>query len=252
MTVPTPIQQRIRILDARGVSWRRIAREVGVSRQTVRKYAQLEDCSPKPPVRAESRSKLDPYKPLIDKWLEADRFMPRKQRHTARRVYDRLVAEQGFDGSYPIVQRYVKRWRQEHRVPGEGYLELEWSPGVMQVDFGLAQAAVAGNRTDVHCLVVSFPHSNMRYAVALPGENAECVCEGLRVAFEHIGVAPRVMVSVRRHRRGAPGRVGRDHRGGRVPGGSSSITGSRSGSAIPPAAGRRAVWRTRSGSCAAM
>ena len=55
MTVPTPIQQRIRILDARGVSWRRIAREVGVSRQTVRKYAQLEDCSPKPPVRAESR-----------------------------------------------------------------------------------------------------------------------------------------------------------------------------------------------------
>ena len=194
MTVPTPIQQRIRILDARGVSWRRIAREVGVSRQTVRKYAQLEDCSPKPPVRAESRSKLDPYKPLIDKWLEADRFMPRKQRHTARRVYDRLVAEQGFDGSYPIVQRYVKRWRQEHRVPGEGYLELEWSPGVMQVDFGLAQAVIAGNRTDVHCLVVSFPHSNMRYAVALPGENAECVCEGLRVVFDHAGVAPRVMV----------------------------------------------------------
>ena len=165
-----------------------------MSRQTVRKYAQLEDCSPKPPVRAESRSKLDPYKPLIDKWLEADRFMPRKQRHTARRVYDRLVAEQGFDGSYPIVQRYVKRWRQEHRVPGEGYLELEWSPGVMQVDFGLAQAAVAGNRTDVHCLVVSFPHSNMRYAVALPGENAECVCEGLRVVFDHAGVAPLVMV----------------------------------------------------------
>lgn len=120
--------------------------------------------------------------------------MPRKQRHTARRVYDRLVAEQGFDGSYPIVQRYVKRWRQEHRVPGEGYLELEWSPGVMQVDFGLAQAAVAGNRTDVHCLVVSFPHSNMRYAVALPGENAECVCEGLRVVFDHAGVAPLVMV----------------------------------------------------------
>ena len=194
MTVPTPIQQRIRILDARGVSWRRIAREVGVSRQTVRKYAQLEDCSPEPPVRAESRSKLDPYKPLIDKWLEADRFMPRKQRHTARRVYDRLVAEQGFDGSYPIVQRYVKRWRQEHRVPGEGYLELEWSPGVMQVDFGLAQAVIAGNRTDVHCLVVSFPHSNMRYAVALPGENAECVCEGLRVVFDHAGVAPLVMV----------------------------------------------------------
>ena len=121
MTVPTPIQQRIRILDARGVSWRRISKEVGVSRQTVRKYAQLEDCSPEPPARPAAVSKLDPYKPLIDKWLEADRFMPRKQRHTARRVYDRLVEEQGFDGSYQIVQRYVKRWRQEHRLPGDGY-----------------------------------------------------------------------------------------------------------------------------------
>ena len=160
MTVPTPIQQRIRILDARGVSWRRISKEVGVSRQTVRKYAQLEDCSPEPPARPAAVSKLDPYKPLIGKWLEADRFMPRKQRHTARRVYDRLVEEQGFDGSYQIVQRYVKRWRQEHRLPGDGYLELEWSPGVMQADFGLAQAVVAGSRTDVHCLVASFPHSN--------------------------------------------------------------------------------------------
>ena len=121
MTVPTPIQQRIRILDARGVSWRRISKEVGVSRQTVRKYAQLEDCSPEPPARPAAVSKLDPYKPLIGKWLEADRFMPRKQRHTARRVYDRLVEEQGFDGSYQIVQRYVKRWRQEHRLPGDGY-----------------------------------------------------------------------------------------------------------------------------------
>ena len=194
MTVPTPIQQRIRILDARGVSWRRISKEVGVSRQTVRKYAQLEDCSPEPPARPAAVSKLDPYKPLIGKWLEADRFMPRKQRHTARRVYDRLVEEQGFDGSYQIVQRYVKRWRQEHRLPGDGYLELEWSPGVMQADFGLAQAVVAGSRTDVHCLVASFPYSNMRYAVALPGENAECVCEGLLEVFEQIGAVPPVLV----------------------------------------------------------
>ena len=217
MTVPTPIQQRIRILDARGVSWRRISREVGVSRQTVRKYAQLEDCSPEPPARPAAVSKLDPYKPLIGKWLEADRFMPRKQRHTARRVYDRLVEEQGFDGSYQIVQRYVKRWRQEHRLPGDGYLELEWSPGVMQADFGLAQAVVAGSRTDVHCLVASFPYSNMRYAVALPGENAECVCEGLLEVFEHIGAVPPVLGARQRHRRGAPGLVGQDRGGGGVP-----------------------------------
>ena len=251
MTVPTPIQQRIRILDARGVSWRRISREVGVSRQTVRKYAQLEDCSPEPPARPAAVSKLDPYKPLIGKWLEADRFMPRKQRHTARRVYDRLVEEQGFDGSYQIVQRYVKRWRQEHRLPGDGYLELEWSPGVMQADFGLAQAVVAGSRTDVHCLVASFPYSNMRYAVALPGENAECVCEGLLGVFEHIGAVPPVLVPGRRHRRGAPGLVGQDRGGGGVPEVRRASPDRGRVSAIRARATRRAAWRTRSGSCAA-
>ena len=65
MTVSTPVQQHIRILDAQGVSWRRIAKEVGVSRQTVRKYAELEDCSPKPPEHAKAKSKLDPFKPVM-------------------------------------------------------------------------------------------------------------------------------------------------------------------------------------------
>ena len=251
MTVPTPIQQRIRVLDARGVSWRRISKEVGVSRQTVRKYAQMEDCSPEPPMRPAAVSKLDPYKPLIDKWLEADRFMPRKQRHTARRVYDRLVEEQGFDGSYQIVQRYVKRWRQEHRLPGDGYLELEWSPGVMQADFGLAQAVVAGSRTDVHCLVTSFPHSNMRYAVALPGRE-----RGVRAPW---GCSRCSSTSAPCRRCWCPTTPPARRTGSRGTGswwwrcsrGSSRITGSRSGSAIRARATRRAAWRTRSGSCAA-
>jgi transposase len=137
---------------------------------------------------------MDPFAGIVDKWLASDRFMPRKQRHTAKRVYDRLVAEEGFGGSYSMVQRYVKRWHRDHRLPSDGYLELQWDPGVAQVDFGQAQAVVAGDRTTVHCLVVSFPFSNMRYALALPGENAECVCSGLRAVFEHAGAVPRVVV----------------------------------------------------------
>ena len=87
MTVSTPVRQHIRILDAQGVSWRRMAREVGVSRQTAGKHAELEDCSPKPPEHAKAKSKPDPFKPVIDKWLESDRLMPCKQRHTAMRVW---------------------------------------------------------------------------------------------------------------------------------------------------------------------
>lgn len=43
----------------------------------------------------------------------------------------------------------------------------------------------------MHCLVATFPHSNMRYVAAMPGENAECVCEGLAQIFDHIGMPPR-------------------------------------------------------------
>lgn len=144
MTKPVSIQQRIRILDAQGVSWREIARRLGVSRDTVRKYATMEDCSPKPAVRKGRRSLIDAYSGTVDSWLSADGLMPRKQRHTARRVYARLVEEEGFEGSYSSVQRYVKRWREEHRSDGDGYLELDWSAGVMQVDFGEAVATIGG------------------------------------------------------------------------------------------------------------
>lgn len=105
-------------------------------------------------------------------------MMPRKQRHTAKRVFDRLVAEYGFDGSYSGVRRYVKAWREANREVSDGYLRLECDPGVMQVDFGVALADVAGREHTVHVLVASLPYSNMGYAVAVPGENAECLCQG--------------------------------------------------------------------------
>ena len=57
-------------------------------------------------------------------------------------------------------------------------MRLEWAAGSMQVDFGVARARIAGEMADVHCLVVSLPYSNMRLCVALPGENAECLCHG--------------------------------------------------------------------------
>lgn len=109
-------------------------------------------------------------------------------------MYARLVEGEGFQGSYLTVQRYVRKWREEHRPDGDGYLELDWHAGAMQVDFGEAVATIGGGDVRVHCLVATFPHSNMRYVAAMPGENAECVCEGLARIFDRIGMAPRVLV----------------------------------------------------------
>ena len=58
----------------------------------------------------------------------------------------------------------------------------------------MARARIAGEMADVHCLVASLPYSNMRLCVALPGENAECLCHGLMLVFEHIGGVPPVIV----------------------------------------------------------
>ena len=143
-----------------------------MDRATVAKYADMDDMTPKPPMDRRQGSKIDPYAALVDGWLEADRRPPRKQRHTAKRVHDRLRAETEYDGEYTTTPGYVRRWREANRRGSDGYGEL----------------------VDDHCLVVTFPHSNMRYVTSLPGENAECLCHGLVEVFEHIGGVPPVIV----------------------------------------------------------
>lgn len=184
-----PIQERIRTLDADGMPGRKIAAQLRVSRNTVAKYVNQVDFSPSPPA-AQVSSLVDAYANTVEEWLLDDLRQPRKQRHTGRRVYDRLVTEHGFVGSYSTVQRWVKRWRQARMLPGDGYIELEWEPGSAQADFGEAVAIIRGKRVVTHMLVVTWPYSNTRYAVVLPGETAECVCDGLRTIFEHVGRAP--------------------------------------------------------------
>lgn len=176
------------------MSHARIARELHVSRTTVVKYASREDFSPRPAGRA-GRTLIDSgYAEIVEGWLTADLRLPRKQRHTAMRVWQRLRDEHGFEGSYPSVQRWVKRWRERHRAESEGYARLAWAPGTAQVDFGQARASIAGVERVVHFLVVSYPYSNMRYVAALPGETSGCVCHGLGEVFARVGMAPRVVV----------------------------------------------------------
>ena len=77
MAIPMPIVQDIRRLDRQGMSRAQIARRLHVDRGTVAKYADMEDCSPKPKADRRYGSKIDPYAHLVDEWLEADRLLPR-------------------------------------------------------------------------------------------------------------------------------------------------------------------------------
>lgn len=193
MAIPMPKQENIRKMDAMGISSRKIAEKCGVSRNTVAKYVNKSDYSLKP-AAVNPKSIVDNYSNVLEEWLLEDLLMPRKQRHTAKRIFDRLVAQHSYDGSYSTVSRWVKRWKMGRATAGDGFSELEWGPGFAQADFGVADAIIQGTQTIVHLLVVTFPFSNTRYAVALPGENAECVCEGLKTIFEHVGAAPHTIV----------------------------------------------------------
>lgn len=180
-----------------GESIASIARAVGASEPTVRKYARMEDLSPEPPRRREPESEvLAPYEETIDSWLDDDCRNWRKQRHTATRVYVRLRDEEGYTGSYSTVQRYVKRRREEmarerERRDAEGFLTLRWLPGEVQVDFGEADFRVRGVVTRGEYLTVTFPHSNVGLTQVFWGETAECVCQGLLNVFEFVGGVPR-------------------------------------------------------------
>lgn len=113
--IDMPTISMIRQRRARGDSVAKIARETGVSEPTVRKYLKKDDFAPKIPLTARRPSVIDPYRDAIEAMLDEDSRTWRKQRHTARRVYDRLVAERGYGSSCSTVRRYVKRrgrrWR---------------------------------------------------------------------------------------------------------------------------------------------
>lgn len=184
--------ETIKELQAKGHGPVAIAERLNISRKTVSKYMAEEAFQEKPKKepKAEHPSKLDPFKPLIQQWLEEDRKNRYKQRHTAMRIHKRLSEEcSGYDASYPLVQRYVRSLR-EHRYQ-EGTLELEWRPGEAQVDFGEADFYDAsGEKRMYKFLCVSFPYSNAGYVQLFGGETAECVAHGLQDLFHRIGGVP--------------------------------------------------------------
>src|ERR687894_717076 len=141
----------------------------------------------KPPARTE----LDGFTCVIDRILEEDRGRPRKQRHTARRVFQRIKAEHGFAGGETIVKAYVR----ERRLRGrEMFVPLVHPPGHGQADFGEAVAVVGGEERKIHFFCLDLPHSDACFVKAYPAETVEAFCDGHNAAFSFFGGVPRSML----------------------------------------------------------
>ena len=170
-----------------GMSTREAARVFGLHRDTVRKMLKY---SVPPGYRRRSpprRPKIDPYRGVIDRILDEDRSRPRKQRHTAKRIYERLRDEHGFPGRYTIVKDYVRERRLRTR---EMYVPLSHAPGHAQCDFGQAKAVIAGVERTVHYFVLDLPHSDGCFVKAYPAETTEAFCDGHVSAFSLLGGVP--------------------------------------------------------------
>lgn len=134
-----------------------------------------------------ARPKLAPFAPRIAEILEADKQAPKKQRHTAKRIFERLRDEDGYDGSYESVKEAVRAWRERGR---EVFLPLSHPPGEAQVDFGFAEIDLAGERTQVALFVLTLAYSDAFFMQAFPRECTEVFQEGHRRAFEFFGSVP--------------------------------------------------------------
>ena len=135
-----------------------------------------------------AKPKIDKFLPVIHQILVDDRQAPKKQRHTAWRIFQRLQDEQQFSGQYTIVKDAVRAWKQSHQ---EVFLPLSHPAGEAQVDFGEATIRLAGQETKVALFVMTLPYSGAIFMQAFPRECTETFLEGHRRAFEYFGGVPR-------------------------------------------------------------
>jgi len=177
--------------EKEGKSIQAISGILDIDWRTSKKYADCEDFNLVVPQRRKrSRPVMGPYETIVDAWLLADRKLPRKQRHTAKRIYDRLIQEYDFNGGERTVREYVSLRKQQLGQEDEVFAQLSHPMGHTQADFGEFYAFSNGSLMAFQYLVLSFPYSNAGFAQVLPGENSECLLEGLKWIFQHLGGVP--------------------------------------------------------------
>jgi transposase len=173
------------------MSEREAARQFGLARETVRKMLRY---SAPPGYRRQQpagRPKLDAWVATIDQILEDDKTRVKKQRHTAKRIFERLRDEHSYAGGYTIVKDYVRLRKLSQR---EMFVPLEHPPGDAQADFGEAQVVIGGVERKAHYLAVDLPQSDDCFVMAFPAETTEAFLEGHNHAFAYFGGVPRTIL----------------------------------------------------------
>lgn len=173
-----------------GLSIRAIHRQLKVDRKTIRKA--IVEPIPKPYQLKQPRPApvLGPYEARISELLEESENLPRKQRYTAKKIYQ-IIQKEGYQGCEGGVHNYVCRQRKK-RKRKEAFLPLEFDAGQdAQVDWGQAAVRLAGQEIQAHFLSMRLNYSKARFVMAFPFEKQEAFFEGHIQGFHFFGGVPR-------------------------------------------------------------
>jgi len=171
-----------------------IAREWHVHKRTVR--AALDNAVPATRKQPERTSTvLTPtFRAIIKGWLEADREAPRKQRHTARRIFDRLVREHDFPGAESTVRQCVREMRRGIALVREAFVPRDHAPGEeAEVDFYEAMLDLPMGRTKAYCFEMRACFSGRAFHMAFPALTQQALLEAHVAAFAHFGAVFQVI-----------------------------------------------------------
>ena len=169
------------------MSIKKACKKYELNYRTIRKVLD----NPEPPTdrkkSVREKPKLDPFIPIIHEIIESDKSVHKKQRHSGKRIFERLRDEYGYEGGITIVKDEIHRYKQRQ---AEVFMPLHHEPGTAQFDFGEAKAIYRGREIKVMFCVMSLPHSDAFFCQAFPSECTETFQEGHVRAFEFFGGVP--------------------------------------------------------------
>ena len=170
-----------------GASKRSIRRDYNIGSEALEKILANSEPPGYRQQAARPKPKLGEFLGVIDEILEADKTAPPKQRHTARRIFERLRDEYGYTGCSSQVRAAVARERLRRK---EVYVPLSHPPGHAQFDFGEATVIIAGVEQKVALAVMTLPYSDAYFLSAYPRECTETFHAGHLAGFEFFGAVP--------------------------------------------------------------
>ena len=155
--------------------------------RTIRKVLD----NPEPPAHRKKtvrpKPKLEPFIPIIHEIIESDKTVHKKQRHTGRKIFERLRDEHDYEGGITVVKDEIRRYKLSQ---SEVFMPLHHAPGWAQFDFGEAKAVYRDRDIKVMFCVMTLPHSDAFFCQAFPAECTETFQEGHVRAFEFFGGVP--------------------------------------------------------------